>query len=464
MYVPCGELFGLFWLLGKILVLLGTKVSTTQLFTKPHSQSKPRSTLNIMSSDALKVAAVGNNIDGLYQEIQQDPRILESIDSIPFVETPMHVAASLGHFEFATEIMTLKPSFAQKLNPEGFTPIHLALQCNHDEMVLRLVEMNKDLVRVKGREGFTALHLASQENKTELLDKFLKACPDSIEDVTARSETALHIAVKHGHYETLQVLFRWLMRNSRKDSQKFIRTMLDWKDQKGNTVLHVAALYDHIEAVSLLLTMVDLDAKNSEGKTASDIASSDHMKSILIKDPGFFESLPLLRNKFRNFFLRFRRYMTEEERNAYLVVAALIATATYQAALSPPGGLYPSDVGTNNNTSHVVATTHSINDESSIPKDGNSIMSAGEFNFFSIVNMSSFMASTFGIILLLPRTNILMWCLLYSPPLFLQISFYSAMMVISPTPLNVYVVMFIFIVYLFLFYSFFVPRYYKHAE
>ena len=64
--------------------------------------------------------------------------------------------------------------------------------------------------------------------------------------------------------------------------------------------------------------------------------------------------------------------MSEEERNAYLVVAALIATATYQAALSPPGGLYPSDVGTNNNTSHVVASTDSINDKSSIPKDGNS--------------------------------------------------------------------------------------------
>ncbi|KAL5147446.1 Ankyrin repeat-containing protein BDA1 [Glycine soja] len=405
-----------------------------------------------MSSDALKVAAVGNNIDGLYQEIQQDPRILESIDSIPFVETPMHVAASLGHFEFATEIMTLKPSFAQKLNPEGFTPIHLALQCNHDEMVLRLVEMNKDLVRVKGREGFTALHLASQENKTELLDKFLKACPDSIEDVTARSETALHIAVKHGHYETLQVLFRWLMRNSRKDSQKFIRTMLDWKDQKGNTVLHVAALYGHIEAVSLLSTIADLDARNLEGQTASDIARSDHMRRILIRGRGIIEYLRLLRNKFRIFFLRCRRYMTEEERNAYLVVAALIATATYQAALSPPGGLYPSDVGTNNNTSHVVASTHSINEKSSIPKDGNSIMSAGEFNLFSIVNMSSFITSTFAIILLLPRTNILMWCLLYSPPLFLQLSFCIAMMVISPTPLNVHVVMFSFMVYV-LFYS-----------
>lgn len=109
-----------------------------------------------------------------------------------------------------------------KLNPEGFTPIHLALQCIHDKMVLRLVEMNKDLVRVKGSEGFTPLHFASQQSKTELLDKFLKACPDSIEDVTTRSETALHIAVKHRRYVTLKVLFRWLMTNSRKDSQGYM--------------------------------------------------------------------------------------------------------------------------------------------------------------------------------------------------------------------------------------------------
>ena len=97
------------------------------------------------------------------------------------------------------------------------------------------------------------------ENKTELLHKFLKACPDSIEDVTARSETALHIAVKHGHYEILQVLFRWLKRNSRKDSLKFIRTMLNWKDQKGNTVVHVAALNDHIEVSFNLFTYTDLN-------------------------------------------------------------------------------------------------------------------------------------------------------------------------------------------------------------
>ena len=80
--------------------------------------------------------------------IQDDPSILNIIDLLPFVETPLHTAASMGHLQFATEIMILKPSFAWKLNPQGFSPIHLAMQHDQKSMVVRFVEINKDLVRV----------------------------------------------------------------------------------------------------------------------------------------------------------------------------------------------------------------------------------------------------------------------------------------------------------------------------
>ena len=77
--------------------------------------------------------------------------------------------------------------------------------------------------------------------------------------------------------------------------------------------------------------------------------------------------------------------------------------------------------------------------------------------FFSFFNMISFMASTLAIVLLQPRTNG-MWYLLDSPPLFLELSFFMAMMVISPTALNLYVVIFIFLVCMVLFYSCFAFR------
>ncbi|KAG5046907.1 hypothetical protein JHK86_016313 [Glycine max] len=172
------------------------------------------SNMNTTREDRSRVnlAAQEGDIDGLYTVIQENPHVLEDIDSIPFVDTPLHVAASVGHLRFVTEVMRLKPSFAWKQNPEGLTPIHLALQHGHDNVVLRLVSINNDLVRAKGRKGRTPLHLASKKGEIDLLTKFLLACPNCIEDVTVKSETALHIAVRCGQFEALQVLVGWLRR------------------------------------------------------------------------------------------------------------------------------------------------------------------------------------------------------------------------------------------------------------
>jgi len=147
--------------------------------------------------DRLKAATEAGNIDILYAVIQIDSSILEIIDLNQFVETPLHIAASRGHVWFAIEVMNLKPSFAWKLDPQGFSPIHLAMQNDQKRMVSRFVEINKYLVRVQGREGLTPLHFASQIGDVELLAKLLFACPDSIQDVTVGDETALHIAVKN---------------------------------------------------------------------------------------------------------------------------------------------------------------------------------------------------------------------------------------------------------------------------
>jgi ankyrin repeat protein len=142
--------------------------------------------MNVNNTEQLKSAAEAGNINLLYSVIQDDSYILERIDSIPFVDTPLHIAASMGHLQFAIEIMRLKPSFALKLNPEGLSPIHLAIQ--NKRMMLCLVGMNKDLVRVRGKRGWTPLHLASQIGDVDILDKLLHACPDSLEDVTGRPE------------------------------------------------------------------------------------------------------------------------------------------------------------------------------------------------------------------------------------------------------------------------------------
>ena len=111
--------------------------------------------------------------------------------------------------------MGLMPSFAWKLNPDGFSPIHLALKNGHIELVRQLLEIDWDLARVKGKECITPLHYVVEigDCHIDLLDKFLLVCPNSITDVTMRDKTALYIALKNDQLKAFKFLVGWLGRN-----------------------------------------------------------------------------------------------------------------------------------------------------------------------------------------------------------------------------------------------------------
>jgi ankyrin repeat protein len=126
---------------------------------------------------SLRDAAQQGSIDDLYALIHRDAKILDKIDEIPFVDTPLHDAAYAGHTRFAMEIVRLKPSFLRKLNQNGFTPVHLALQNDQTQLLHRLLDVDDDLVRVQGREGMTPLHYVAQTGNLHLLAEFQKFVP-----------------------------------------------------------------------------------------------------------------------------------------------------------------------------------------------------------------------------------------------------------------------------------------------
>ncbi|CAJ2667817.1 unnamed protein product [Trifolium pratense] len=365
--------------------------------------------MNTHIGSRLKAAAQAGNINDLYKVIQDDPSILEDIDLMPFIETPLHIAASLGHLQFATEIMRLKPSFAWKLNPQGFSPIHLAMHNDQKMMVYRFVSLNKDLVRVQGREGITPLHFASQIGEVDLITTFLILCQESIEYLTVRRETALHIALKNGQYEALQVLVGWLKRGSIKLENDIVNQI----DEAGNTILHIAALSSEPQALKLLIkTSMNLNEKNLDNKTSLDIATSSEMKSILFsvgaKSSSEVVAAPtvarlLMRpNILSKWLIRpTGQKLTEEKRNTWLIVVTLIATAMYGSIMTPPGGVYQISVGDGNNLN----ITSSNSTLSTFGFPGSSVLSPLHFYLFSILNTLSFVLSILAIYLLIPSGN-----------------------------------------------------------
>ena len=128
----------------------------------------------------------------------------------------------------------------------------------------------------------------------------------------------------------------------------------------------------------------------------------------------------------REVMVRNKSVMSNDIRNAFMIVATLIATATYQGALSPPGGFHHVDAAATNNT---LIPGHGASN-SSIFYEGKTVMSNHIFSAFSIVNMLAFATSILTIISLIPRK--VGWFLMYASSLLLGFSYFISMIVISP--------------------------------
>ncbi|XP_071918198.1 ankyrin repeat-containing protein BDA1-like [Coffea arabica] len=315
--------------------------------------------LNAARREALNAASREGNVDALYDLIQQAPEILSSINVVEYVDTPLHKAARAGQTEFAIELMTLMPSFAKKLNPQGLSPLHLAVmseahepeeRARKNETATALIKLDAELVRVKGRARMTPLHYVVIEDNLELLAEFLCACPKSINDLTIKHQSAVHIAVQERKSGALDVLLGWL---SRRNKERVLR----FKDNDRNTALHIAVETEQLEVVKKLSSKVNRNSLNSKRLTALDIAVQKRNGNIrkFLKHRGgrSADSLPkkeplheFLKSKQGPFekpigyLIHVDKEMSLDMRNVILVVAVLIITATFQGALQPPGGFW----------------------------------------------------------------------------------------------------------------------------
>ncbi|KAF8412914.1 hypothetical protein HHK36_000886 [Tetracentron sinense] len=287
-------------------------------------------------------AAREGDIDAMYVLLREDPYILDNIDRVPFIDTPLHIAVSARKNSFAIEIANLKPSLAKKLNLDGYSPMHLASAIGDIGMVKEFMTIGREICLLKGRDKRTSLHHAAMSGSLDVINELVHEFPKSIIELTVQKETALHLALKNN-----QMI------------EELLRTYDDPCPQIDRALLWVPSMLFEIN-----IPKVEVNAKNAINQTALDIlfqlpteARNYEIGDILrcAKAVRGFEisstSPPLTKNALskiprpsrglmRLFGFEMPRDCPMEVRNALLVVAVLTATATFQAGVNPPGGVW----------------------------------------------------------------------------------------------------------------------------
>ncbi|KAJ0100224.1 hypothetical protein Patl1_21620 [Pistacia atlantica] len=248
--------------------------------------------------------------------------------------TALHKSVRHDSFD-VVKILTEEgdPDFHYSANNFGETPLYLAASRANDNMVIQILERCTTAAH-EGPNGKTALHAAAIVCQPE--------CHELEDD---RGWNVLHFAMLSLNKEDLKHLLE----------SSLIMSLINKKDAKGNTPLHIWAaarrglFYFHGE-------FGDWKAVNNQNVGVFDIEQygySELEKEIqeLSKDVGKGNQYPngVIRNRKDTKIEDESAEDEKETRASHLVVATLIATVTFAAAFTFPGG-YNSEKGQNQGT------------------------------------------------------------------------------------------------------------------
>ncbi|KAK3430162.1 hypothetical protein EUGRSUZ_E01691 [Eucalyptus grandis] len=308
----------------------------------------------ISSLDQMERFLAARSIDELNDLIKRDGLILEEMALKGAGHTPLHIACVAGHLDLVRVLLKWRPEFAEKVNADGFSPLHIAAARGDVEIARELLRVDRHLCSVKGVERRIPLYYAIVNGELDVMKELLSASPESVQETTAREETTLHLAVKNNRFDAVHVLVEHMENYN-------CASVINKKDYEGNTALHLAVAVQNFEVVDFMVSqhIMDVNACNKNGRTPLDFsrreAGDREIRNILTKagarhgtgrsspdsslvlevdqsegDAPQSSPRPPSRTLNRN------KESKGDIRNALLVVAALIANATYQTVLQPP--------------------------------------------------------------------------------------------------------------------------------
>ncbi|KAG7652947.1 Ankyrin repeat-containing domain superfamily [Arabidopsis suecica] len=326
---------------------------------------------------ALHAALKGKHVEVAFYlvSVKHDVSFDKNIDEV----SPLYLAVEAGYRELVLKMLECSSSFPSKLASmlSGKSVIHAAMKANRRDILGIVLRQDPGLIELRNEEGrtclsygaaigyyegirsilaefdkaasllcyvadddgFTPIHMAAKEGHVRIIKEFLKHCPDSRELLNSQCQNILHVAAKAGKSKVVKYILKL-------DEGK---RLMNEQDVDGNTPLHLASKHGYPMVVNMLTWNdgINLTTLNNDGSTALDIAETlkDNNTYVLYKRliwmalvsagaPNGPNPIPLNMSQSRK--QNPERY--KDSVNTLMVTATLVATVTFAAGLTLPGG------------------------------------------------------------------------------------------------------------------------------
>ncbi|WCJ23934.1 Ankyrin repeat family protein [Euphorbia peplus] len=301
-------------------------------------------TANISGESPLYLAVYKYNDEGIATEILKK---FESPDcGGPNGRTAIHAVATYIYFDesFLDLLLSKLVSFVNQADETGWTPLHSAAYSNNLKLVTKILEKDKHSAYATDKYRHrTALHMASCVGNVGIIKEMIGKCPECCEITDVRGWNILHYAVIRKSDEAVKTIMR----------DPSLVYLVNERDIKGYTPLRLLFVFkgksslrkwigDKSDVPSdFLYNEVYADTKEvfRHGVSRSEEEILEWMGE-LGKDPFGTKIVGRLWEEVTdsNNYEKKVIHGLEKVTASHLVVAALVATVTFAAAFTLPGG------------------------------------------------------------------------------------------------------------------------------
>ncbi|XP_008778951.3 protein ACCELERATED CELL DEATH 6-like [Phoenix dactylifera] len=183
----------------------------------------------------------------------------------PNKNTALHAAVLLSP-EITQDLLDREPELAKGVGFLEKIPLYYAASDGHHDTVKLLLERDPSTAYLsEANYGLFPIHIAAMMGNVSIVDEILKQCPDTDELLDKEGNNFLHAAFKRRRLDVVKKII-----SKRPD----LRKLLNDQDNKGNTPLHTAVKNSDKASVYFLLRdkTICVNVINHDGFTPLDLA------------------------------------------------------------------------------------------------------------------------------------------------------------------------------------------------